>query len=332
MGYGEGSIMGSHRGSASCAPGRVCGAFSLIELLTVIAIIVVLVGITVAVATGVREGGRARLTQDTLRMMDVAIDGYIRETGGPVPAIVEAPSPSGGGTAGYPLADAIDVHDGEENRVWVNSIGLFAQAASNQGLDSLLDGVPSQQITRFDGDAFLVNVTSDGVDQHQPELRTVLDAWGKPIRMVHPSFDGVITEEFKNGETRTVGDPGAPIPVSNFLQANPTKPYAVPRTQIPVQFRDASSTADAFGLLVDLARFPVLTIRRNVLSAEDRAAWSESNGPAIGDGDGGVCSGGRPYVYSAGQDGDPSTVRTDDGEREENVYSTEPKFVQGSAG
>lgn len=38
-----------------------------------------------------------------------------------------------------------------------------------------------------------------------------------------------------------------------------------------------------------------------------------------GEGDGGLCAAGRPYFYSAGQDGNPATV-------EDNVYSVRPTF------
>jgi hypothetical protein len=73
------------------------------------------------------------------------------------------------------------------------------------------------------------------------------------------------------------------------------------------------------GVSLDSPQFPqrkpsqawaVPTIRRN-----------NASGPGLADSDGGKCIGKRPYFYSCGEDGDPSTT-------EDNVYTTIPTFTK----
>ncbi len=45
---------------------------------------------------------------------------------------------------------------------------------------------------------------------------------------------------------------------------------------------------------------------------------------AVGDADEGICPSNQPYFYSSGTDGDPGT-------REDNVYSTIPRFPSRTA-
>ncbi len=114
----------------------------------------------------------------------------------------------------------------------------------------------------------------------QPLLPTVFDGWGRPLRYVHPALDGVIHDD-------------------------PSK---------------LDSTTDGNGVdLIDLISidssedFTFDSVRRN------RSTKIAGGKTYVADGDGGLCPNNRPYFYSAGADGDPSTI-------EDNVYSTRPTF------
>ncbi len=313
--------------------------FSLIELLVVIIIIGILLSVTLAVATGVREGGRERQTRDVLRGLDVAIESFIRQTGDVPPAVVEAPNPDPGEseTVGLPLADGVDMTDDDNiERKAINSIGLFIRAAENEGLGSLFDTIPSSLVERIDGDTLVIaadaTVSEPGdAEDRQPGLRTVVDGWGNPMRFVHPAFDGVITEQFLDlGGDGDAGDeltpPGLPVATTLDMAGAPDDPHVLPRSAVPARFFDDGGELDA-------ALFPITQIRRNWLDPRARDEWEEDGLPlpAVGDGDGGFTQGGRPYVYSAGRDGDPSTRTTNDADPAEespsNIYTQEPRFI-----
>ena len=310
--------------------------FSLIELLVVIIIIGILLSVTLAVATGVREGGRERQTRDVLRGLDVAIESFIRQTGDVPPAVVEAPNPDPGEseTVGLPLADGVDMSDGDNiERKVINSIGLFIRAAENEGLGSLFDTIPSSLVERIDGDTLVIaagaTVSEPGDEEdRQPGLRTIVDGWGNPMRFVHPAFDGVITLEFleEDNVDAALEAPGDAVATTLDMSGSPDDPHVLPRSAVPARFLETGG-----GMLSD--RFPITQIRRNWLDPRARDEWEEDGLPlpAVGDGDGGFTQGGRPYVYSAGRDGDPSTRTTNDADPEEespsNIYTQEPRFI-----
>ena len=112
-------------------------------------------------------------------------------------------------------------------------------------------------------------------DNFTPALRTIVDAWQRPIRYVHPKFDGLF---------HPTGDPAGFMTLSDAAVLGP-----------PPQGRIYATDG----------------VRRN-----NAAAGGE---PA--DSDGGLCVGNHPYFYSAGPDGDPSTI-------EDNVYSVKPQFAE----
>lgn len=279
--------------------------FTLIELLVVIVIIGILIAATLAVGGRVIAGGKVRLTSDLIRQSDIAVETFITDVGGNPRPLVEAPNPDpmSSDLILLPMVDGVDLSAGNDNRRFVNSMGLFIHAAERQGLTSLFDGVPSDFLVRYDGDAF---VDTDrqvlGFPDNQPELRTVVDAWGKPLRFVHPAFDGLITEEYLSGSSRSIGSFGNEVTTidDGSLSVND---YVL----------DASRLPRGYGY----ADVQITEIRRNRLwrrapgetdpDPDDYEALDASGVPAIGDSDGGRCVNDRPYVYSAGEDGDPST-------------------------
>jgi prepilin-type N-terminal cleavage/methylation domain-containing protein len=296
-------------------------AFTLIELLVVISIVGILVSIILAVGANTIESGRARQTADAVRTVDQAIATYISDAGQAPPAFVLTFAPGRPQTgsfvradfAAYPMADAVDLTDSTPaNRTVINSMGLFIRAAESIGLEDLFATVPAQLLTRWDGDADLVETggTPPAGDGRQPELRTILDGWGRPLRFVHPAWDGIVTEQDNRGRRRPTGRFGDGVnPIAENPNPNPSDySYWLPSGRAPEGFNPATP-----------ADFPIRTLRRDRLTRADRDAWTDPAAP-IGDGDGGYTVGGVPYAYSSGPDGDPSTI-------EDNVYSKVPRFA-----
>jgi len=239
--------------------------FTLIELLVVILIIAVLVALGLAVGARVVQGGKTTQTRDLIKTLENVLNSYEQTTDRKPPAFIADPRESGGaptiGTrpAYFPLADGVAGEDGE----FINSVGLFlAEARSVAGVSDLLDGLDAQNYQEFAYTPAADLSTDPGATE--PLVPTVLDAWGQPMRFVHPRFHGVVRDAvlFDDDE---------------WLGAAPNNGVYFPR-----EFR---------------------------------------RDPARGDADGGLTTGGRPYFYSAGPDGDASTV-------EDNAYTSQPN-IQG---
>ncbi len=290
--------------------------FTLIELLLVIVVIGILVALTLTVGNSAISGGKSRQTADTIRVVDSAVESYMADVGEAPPAFVVTFAPgeiqnplTATDFAAYPMADAVDLSGGDANRTVINSMGLFIKAVEDAGLADLFASLSPEIMVRWDGDGDLVEPTATVVPQRQPELRTILDAWGKPLRFVHPAWDGIITVEENEGQTRPEGRFGTPVrPITENTTDNGTD-YWLPLSRAPDGFSPATS-----------ADFPIRMLRRDRLTDGDRANWNATGVSPIGDGDGGYAEGGRPYVYSAGRDGDPST-------RDDNVYTLVPRFA-----
>jgi prepilin-type N-terminal cleavage/methylation domain-containing protein len=222
--------------------------FTLIELLVVIGIIGLLIGITLVIGFQVTNGGRKNSTQDTIRVLDSALEAYIKATdGNPAPTVAD---PLLGPNV---LALAADVYDPTAG-VMMNSVCEFMyQASLVPDAKGVLDSLPQKYVQLRD---------IDGPGPH-PRL-TALDGWNRPIRYVHPAFQGDI-----------LGDISTPNPTST--QPRPTDQVVGPAT--------APQT------------YAMTSIRRNHTVANGTV------GTLAPDSDGGTCPSPRPYFYSAGQDG-----------------------------
>lgn len=278
-------------------------AFTLIELLVVIGIIGLLAAISLGVGARMVTTGKTRATEGVLQALDQTLSTYIDSKGEIPPALVAVRNEDlprsigslvGNGNPGYYPALDGTTDDGE---MLVNSIGYFLYAAQDvPSVQSVLAGIdpkfvrqytPSQQAGGSSGGV------GPGVSlAEQPQLLTVFDAWGNPIRFVHPKFDGIIEKT-----RRVEGDDGQAINISahqngyfdqGFLQTLQTN-----------------------------RSFIVSNVRRNKMTPAER----REDPDLVADSDGGTCPGPRPYFYSCGPDGDPST--TDD-----NVYTTIPTFLE----
>jgi prepilin-type N-terminal cleavage/methylation domain-containing protein len=255
---------------------RTRGAFTLLELLIVIAIITLLAAISLAIGAKVLSGGRESLTTNVVRAMDNGLNSYITDGGDRVPdPIVEHPESTSASVLWQPIADARrgESYDDE----MVNSVGWFIyQMKDVSSVSSTISGLSSKIVKQYSP-----NVDADGIPpeaEGQPLMTTAFDGWGRPLRYVHPTFDGVLSTETSITSTADAG-----LDVADLVTIGPSE------------------------------SFTFVKIRRN------RVTKAESDGTVkVADSDGGLCPNNRPYFYSAGADGDPSTT-------EDNVYIAEPQ-------
>ncbi len=273
--------------NASHAPHAARHAFTLIELLVVIGIIALLISIVTVVGGRVIAGSKSTLTQDTIKAMDLVYAGYMADNDlRPDPGV---PDPRNTQFT-IPIADARNMSAG--NQEIINSIGLFIYQMEREGqpVQAALTGLNPRLVTFYAEDPNAPPVSPPGASEvdpaaELPQLRTVLDPWGRPLRYVHPAYSGSLFDATFNQAERRGNY--APTP-------DPSKPFAVQiiLTEIP------------------LNRLTIEQIRRN--GGEQSG---DPIGPSGADSDGGICPkyGGVAYFYSAGPDGDPST-------REDNVY------------
>jgi prepilin-type N-terminal cleavage/methylation domain-containing protein len=263
-------------------------AFSLIELLVVVGIIVILLSISIAVGFRVSGSGKIRKTEQIISVLDQALASYIQQSGGnPKPYVID-PRPENNppiqtnplNERVQPVADAVpdpSVPDPRGRPIPINSVGFFlTQCAEFPSVKENLLNLPAGALKDFDVDG-----PGSATDYtNQPVLPTVFDAWNNPIRYVHPAFGG-----HRHGPNAT-------------------------------DFTDVyDTTGGGAGILK--ARPAVNGIDRIVGMNSIRRNGAPDDAPG-GDSDGGIPPGAQPYFYSCGPDGDPSTV-------DDNVYIKRPQ-------
>lgn len=283
--HGPGSLS-THRPlhATSCKRAASRAGFTLLEMLIVVGLVGLLVGLSAMVGSAVLNSGKKKATLGVIQTLDNAMAAYIDQKGVNPPALVEIPfaelsssiqGSMGGDSAFYPAIDGSGGQDPNDLSM-VNSVGLFLKSASFvPQSQALISAMKSKYVSIYSVD-----------EDVMPSMLTVFDAWGNPIRYVHPKFDGIIEDS-----PRTLGDEGDAIdvtdPAMGFFVAG-----ALPGSP--------------------QGRVRMYQIRRNRLIKVDR-----DTPDLVPDSDGGLTSGNRPYFYSAGPDGDPSTL-------EDNVYSNAP--------
>jgi len=290
-------------------PTIVFKAFTLIELVMVVSIIALLAAITIGVGASMADSGRKRATEGVLQVLDQSLADYIATSGSAPPAIVAVTLKEnfGGKARGdivyYPAVDGVinelvpnDDPSAPERHYQINSIGFYlASLGTSSAIDELLSSIDGSMMSNY-----------DLPDDLQPGLLTIFDAWGNPIRYVHPKFDGIIEDSTGPADRRVLGEAGVALDILNTSGAGPG--YFTPES-----------------LPTDLSFVPFdgIEIRRNKILLIDQEEARRSGGvnyPVETDSDGGKCPSQRPYFYSAGPDGDPATI-------EDNVYTTMPEFV-----
>ncbi|GJQ28217.1 MAG: hypothetical protein HBSAPP03_01010 [Phycisphaerae bacterium] len=283
-------------------------AFTLMEMLVVIGLIAVLVAVVFVVGSAVTSGAKKSLTADGLRVLDNALQAYITELEDNPPPIAEDPRAASDPTRRgqfFPVADARNMTDADTGmspagNQMINSAGLFLTQVTpptytgqiirtrpSSTAKAALNALPQRLSAVFD---------ADRAPDRQPAIQTPLDAWGRPMRYVHPAFDGMQFD-----------DPSSP---------NPNHDAARTVDQILGPARTGTS-------------YIIPSIRRNAVAHEPLP--SPLTAQRLPDSDGGSCIGNRPYFYSAGPDGkvgvlhDASDNIIEDYNKD-NVYTTRPMF------
>ena len=277
--------------------GRAARAFTLIELLVVIGIITVLMGLVVTAGILVTGGGRESQTLNTLRTLDQTLNSVIVDLGRTPDPFVEIPnSGTNRDDLIYPVADARNMDSAD--RVMINSVGLFLLQAEELGRPAeSIKGLSARIVRRYSPHETSLYTNDDAI----PDIPTVFDGFGNPIRYVHPVFQGEL-----------YGDPARAGTSSSNAEE-------------PVRFRDHSEFFELAGLRRPADKeWGIGSIRRN--------AEVTGDGPAgAADSDGGITPSQRPYFYSMGPSGRVGSKRTAGGEvsedyNKDNLYTTLPKF------
>lgn len=266
-------------------------AFTLIELMVVIVILVLLMGIGLAVANQVTQGGKIRTTQSLLRVMDQTLGDYQSSTGKKLTGIYRDTDRNDfplfdGRVVGF---DALNTPATPSQAIYMCIIRESASAMA------MLSGIDQAFVTT-------VNTLSyPGLGQvnfNQPSVAAkglviVKDAWGEPLRVVHPKWHGGFGQFYKYDG-------------SAYAAATPA------RGNLDAVFRSGSGEQN-------------LSLRRAAIPYTSAAKPNEDGWLPTwtGDADEGLCQGGAPYFYSSGPDKDP-------GRRADNLYTNIPTFTAES--
>lgn len=300
-------------------------AFTLIELLIVIALIAVLVSITLVVTQKVISTGKRTTTENVIQILDITLQSASEGNRG-IPATVGIPefeyikASSERYSARdivWPMSDVVLFQSSDPpfnpKPALSNSVGLFmyyVEKFGNETARVALSKLPTKFTRLYDPDAVdgrmptkrqfidadrASTPTPWEVNDGQFELMTAFDGWGKPIRMVHPALDGV---------------------------------FAKPSFSQRLRWRPIKFTDDALASISVKAKpgwqWGAILLRRDFRSgnATDRAVEGDS---AFADSDAGVCDGATPYFYSSGPDGLVGFNDTID-QDVDNIYTRFPKF------
>lgn len=249
---------------------RARRAFTLIELLIVIGIIAVLISMSLVVGSKVIEGGKGRATQNVIRVLDESRAAWTLNADVPLPKLVSVEYDTNRAPMRFLLIDGRSDTAGFETEAYPTIAlytGLVMQDASIRSvfeqLDSTFirpDAVPGWKDKSGKWESWAIGAVE------------VRDAWGKPLRMVHPAFHGG-HGEYWNPD------------LGNMESRDLLEDRLVPVGEGRSQLWDFSRSYRPF---------------------EDD---DSQKGNWIGDADEGMCIGGTAYFYSAGADGDPGTRR-----------------------
>lgn len=163
-------------------------AFTLVELVVVFVIIAVIVSIGLAVGPRVLANGKVRSTQNVLQILDQALTTYSQNKQSKPPAFYTDRDGNK-----FPVVDAVVSTSDPEP---APSLALLlAEMSKDPQTAQLLSSIPSQFTTRravtISGQTanFAESISQNGTEVGN-SLLVVLDAWGRPIRAVHPEFQG----------------------------------------------------------------------------------------------------------------------------------------------
>jgi type II secretory pathway pseudopilin PulG len=305
-------------------------------LLVVIGIIGILIGLVFTAGAIALQGAKERATADVIRTLDAAMQVYLEERAAlnQLDPIHLAFNPSNA------VDGPADPYDGDDDFVElcfpivdarigttatdpiIDSVGLWMGDAQRfPRVKAILDRIPQKFISLWDMDLqappptrpWSVSETLPPENEgNYPVLTTVLDAWGRPIRLVLPQTDGLWT----NPRTYTNGQGG----IVNIVQGNP--PEVLPMVPNPDDLPYSQLRSVRTGALDYTYRYE--EIRRNWADLDPNPT-----GPVLTDSDGGRCEGSRPYFYSAGPDNLVGIKRRGTetiNYNTDNVYTAKPRF------
>lgn len=256
--------------------------FTLIEIMAVLAIIAILTSIAVVVAGKVTNSGRIQATQDIIRVLDTALDSYKASREESIPPVYVD-------DAGvyHPIWDG-RAPTAAANTAAEPSLALFLLIAGEvPEVDTTLKGIDARFASRSTISTNGTNVRkyTNGVLGDVNAL-VVKDAWNRPIRFVHPTWDGG-AGNYWNGSGLVGGR-------QDYLEFDVNGNGAISaQERIRRSYRPYDPTNP-----------PVAA--------------------PVGDADEGLCPGNQPYFYSAGADGDPGT-RSDNVYTKKPEFPTETK-------
>lgn len=276
-------------------------AFTVIEMLVVLVIIGILAGIVITLAQKVSQGGKFSATRNVLEIADSLLTEYVTTKEAPPPQFVRTNQtqqntngsddmlsadtyvfpiidgrydgrtfggPTGGGGARFDK----DLDPAQPSGALV----LMAMAAESSTVQRELKGIDARFLKLRDVYAYGWKIDPmTGDPMGQPVLRrlrvqVLVDAFGAPIRYVHPGFQGGYGDFWDN---------------------------AVPATVKHRVYLDVGLSVSGNNPPPPPGRF----------SRSYRPFGSNTPNNPVGDADEGLAIGGHGYFYSAGVDGDPGT-------------------------
>jgi type II secretory pathway pseudopilin PulG len=235
-------------------------------MLVVIGIIGILVSLAVVTGTKVIAGGKARATADVIRVLDESRSAWQINWDKPLPEFLEVPN----GRNRFVYLPMIDARFGENPLPDSKVIPSLSYYTALMLQDPMISPIFEQLDSTFvkPSAAPLPDEDDGEFEDYAIRALEITDAWGRPLRYVHPAFHGGHGAYWDAKEER--------------LESRDTLEISLP-------------TSKGFPLLVRYRRS-----YRWFDPASSKPSW-------VGDADEGMCTGNTPYFYSPGDDGDPGT-------------------------
>lgn len=167
---------------------HIRSAFTLIELVVVVGIIILLAALTLTVSSSLSLRSEIQSTESTLKLLDAALEDWR----------VTMDRPLSWGTNNVPAGAVYDMQIGTQHVLMVTE--MLRTVGRTPSAKTIIAQIPDKQVLRFDAanppatPAWISPGDPDDPDPNLPAAMSyfvtgdlvVLDAWGTPIRMIHP--------------------------------------------------------------------------------------------------------------------------------------------------